>query len=80
MEREVILTISGKYRGNKKLNAEIENIEKMLPYPESFESFCESSEVFDLSRETVITKRRRLREVYHKTVQQNNFLFVFNRN
>jgi len=69
-----------KYTRNQKLNAEIANIEKMLPRMNSFSSFCESTEVIDLSRGTVITKKRRLMKVYLRGVEQNVFLFVFNKN
>jgi ABC-type uncharacterized transport system substrate-binding protein len=80
MERELILTMKETYRCNKKMNAEIEHIKKMLPEIESFETFRQSNEVFDLSKERVIKKKWRLQEVYEKGVDRNVFLFVFNRN
>ena len=80
MERELILTMKEKYRSNKKVNAEIKHIKKMLPELESFETFRQSNEIFDLSKEMVIRKWYKLFEVYEKGIDKKIFTFVFNKN
>jgi hypothetical protein len=66
--------------GNKKLNAEVENIKKILPDIESFEMFKQTTEVLDLVKETVIKKRSKLFDIYEKGTPQKVFIFVFNKN
>jgi hypothetical protein len=80
MEREVILTTQSKYSRSRRVKAEIENIKKMLPYIESFDAFCLNNEVFDMNRQTVVTRRSRLRSVFMDGVNRNAQIYIYGRN
>ena len=80
MEREVILTIQGKRFSKHKLKAEVENIKKMLPYIESFDSFCTHNEVFDMNKQGPVTKKSRLNDVFQQGMNQNAEIFIYGKN
>lgn len=80
MEREVILTTQNKYFRNRKVDAEIENIKKMLPYIESFDSFCANNEVFDMNRQTSIKRKSKLRNVFEQGANSNAEIFIYGKN
>jgi hypothetical protein len=80
MEIEIILNIEDSLRNRKKINAEVENLKKILSYTETFESFCQSSEVYDLSKEEIISRQKSLLQVFRNRVAKDVFLFIFNKN
>ena len=80
MEREVILTIQGKRFSKQKVKAEVENIKKMLPYIESFDSFCAHNEVFDMNKQEPVTRKSRLHDVFRQGMNQNAAIFIYGKN
>ncbi len=80
MERELIISLNNKSYDKKKINAEIEEIKKMLPYIESFKGFAQNNEIFDICNRRIIKRRHKLMNIYSEGTGKNVFCFVLCKN
>ena len=76
MEREVLITVKKNNIDNKKVDREIENLKRLFPYLESFETFTTSHEVLDLERHAVVNTRLRLQNIFRKGIQTNQSFII----
>jgi hypothetical protein len=64
----------------KKIKAEATTLQKILIQVSSFKSFCESIEVFDMNKRTMITKRNSLFELYAHGIGIDSPFFIITKN
>lgn len=64
MERELIISPVFAGTHSKELNSEIENIKKIFPAIESFESFKTCYEVFNFDKRKQVKATFRLKQIY----------------
>lgn len=76
MERELLITVSKSNNDKKKIDREIENIKRLFPYLESFQTFTESHEVMDLEKHSIINARPRLQDIFKKGIQKNSSFVI----
>lgn len=72
MERELIITVKKSSYNKEDINQEIECIKTLFPYMESFKTFIQSNQVFDLDKHEIVTARLRLKHIFYDGVQKNN--------
>jgi hypothetical protein len=80
MERELLLAVKSKEYSNKKIDVEINNIKRLLPFIESFSAFLLNSEVMDLSKHTFVTKTSRLKSIFEEGTDAKSYYFVICKN
>lgn len=76
MEREVLITVRKNNSDNTKIDLEIENIKRLFPYLESFETFTTSHEVLDLEKHAVVNAKVRLHDIFEKGIQTNKSFVI----
>ena len=76
MERELLITVKTSETDKKKINREIENIKRLFPYMESFETFTLSHEVLDLEKHTIVSARPKLQDIFRKGIRKNSSFIV----
>ena len=76
MDRELLITVKTSETDKKKINREIENIKKLFPYMESFETFTSSHELLDLEKHTVVSARPKLHDIFKKGIHKNNSFII----
>jgi hypothetical protein len=65
---------------NKKNKAEATTIQKILMRVSSFKTFCDSTEVFDMNKRTMITKRNNLFDLYSHGIGIDSPVFIITKN
>ncbi|MFT4155953.1 hypothetical protein [Parafilimonas sp.] len=76
MERELLITVKTDEADRKKINREIENIKKLFPYLESFDTFNLSHEVLDLKNHAIVSARPKLQVIFKKGIQKNSSFII----
>ena len=79
MERELFLVKESNYDGTK-LQMEIETIEKLLPYIESFSAFVANNDICDLCHHTFITNNDNIRNALEEGLDCTTKYYVFGKN
>jgi hypothetical protein len=69
-----------KLMSNKKIKAEAITMKQALSQASSFKSFCNYSEVFDMNRRTMITKRNNLLHLYAHGIGIDSPVLIINKN
>ena len=64
MERELIISPKLSGTGNTRINLEIENIKKLFPAIESFNTFKTCYEVFNFNKRKQVTATFRLKQIF----------------
>ena len=72
MERELIISPDFAGKNSNKLNSEIENIKKIFPAIESFETFKTSYEVFNFKKRKQVKAIFRLKQIFKKGYTKEN--------
>ena len=80
MQRQILLNVKEKYKNIRKVDCEINGINKMFIHIESFKAFCETNLVFDVQNHMVIKSRKRLFDIYKYGVTANSFIYVLGTN
>ncbi len=76
MERELLISVRKNNSDDKKVDREIENIKRLFPYLESFETFTTSHEVLDLEKHAVVNTRQRLHDIFRKGLKTNRSFII----
>ena len=76
MERELLLAVKSPENNPKKIDGEINTIRRFLPFVESFSSFLLNYEVFDLKKQTKISKTYKLKGIFENGPAGNSFYCV----
>ena len=80
MERELILHMKDCNYDKAKLDMEIETMEKLLPYIESFQTFEVSNDIFGIRDHKLITGSDKTRNVFKEGLDCTTKYYVFCKN
>ena len=69
-----------RFLSNRKLKAEARAMKQVLLNTCSFQSFCNYSEVFDMNKRAIITKRNNLFQLYAHGIGLDSPFFIVNKN
>lgn len=79
MERELLIALRKNNTDKKKIDQEVENIKRLFPYLESFQTFTKSHTVLDLEKHVIVNERKALHSIFSKGIHKySNFILGLN--
>ena len=80
MQRELILHVKDSNYDRKKLDMEIETIQRLLPDIESYSTFKASNDIFDIRDHRLITRSNKIKNAFEEGLDCTTKYYVFCKN
>lgn len=80
MERELLLAVKDRDYSMERVENEIEVVKKVLPFIESYDTFCANNDVFDIRNHKLVSNRSKLRTVFGLGAGKNTRYFIICKN
>ncbi|CAN5194307.1 hypothetical protein BH11BAC6_BH11BAC6_05680 [soil metagenome] len=80
MERELLLAVKDKNYSKQRVECEIEAVKRVLPYIESYHTFCANNEVFDTHNHKLVTRNHKLKDLFETGVENSSKYYVICKN